>query len=106
MAYYLTVLLEGSGEQYSHLNLLMIDSPRKNLGAQASQNEQDEFKDEKIYNAIIRYFIDVGKTYNERIQLIVISNGYPEFLPKESIIAEFDSEGTNGLPRGLIDDAN
>ncbi len=106
MAYYLTVLLEGSGEQYSHLNLLMIDSPRKNLGAQASQNEQDEFKDEKIYNSIIRYFIDVGKTYNERIQLIVISNGYPEFLPKESIIAEFDSEGNNGLPHGLIDDAN
>lgn len=106
MAYYLAILLEGSGDQYSHLNLLMIDSPRKNLGAQASQNEQDEFKDEKIYNSIIKYFIDVGRTYSDRVQLIVISNGYPDILPKESIIAEFDSEGANGLPRGLIDDSN
>lgn len=106
MAYYLSILLEGSGDEYSHLNLLMIDSPRKNLGAQASQNEQEEFKDEKIFNSIIHYFVDISESHKDSIQLIVVSNGYPEFLPKKLIIAEFDSDGTGGLPRGLIDDAN
>ena len=30
---------------------------------------------------------------------------YPEFIPKECIVAEFDADEQHGLPRGLIDDA-
>lgn len=106
MAYYLAVLIEGADSQYSHLNILMIDSPRKNLGAQAPQGEEDEFKDEKIFNCIIKYLIRLDKDYKDKIQLIIVNNGYPEFLQKETIIAEFDAESHGGLPRGLIDDAN
>lgn len=103
MAYFLTILLEGSGDHYHHLGILMIDSPRKNLGAQAAVNEQDEFKDEVIFNSIIRYLISISYA-NDSIQLIVVNNGYPDFLPKDVIVAEFDSDGHNGLSRGLIDD--
>jgi len=105
MAYYLSILLEGFNEKYNQLNFLIIDSPRKNLGAQASQNEQEEFKDEKIFNATIKYLHDVAESYKDNLQLIVVNNGYPDFLPKECIIVEFDSDTHNELLRGLIDDA-
>lgn len=105
MAYYLSILLEGCNENFFHPNLLIIDSPRKNLGAQASSNEQEEFKDEKIFNATIKYLCDVAEGNKDKVQLIVANNGYPDFLSKECIVAEFDSDGHNGLLRGLIDDA-
>jgi len=104
MAYYLAILLEGLSDNFYHINLLMLDSPRKNLGAKARQNEEDEFKDEKIFNAIIKCFVDIDKQYHDSLQLIVVNNGYPEFLPNEHIIAEFDTE-RDDLPNGLIDDA-
>lgn len=105
MAYYLSILIEGSSDNFGHLNLLMIDSPRKNLGAQEQTDEEEEFKDEKIFHNVIRWMIDLCNQKDEKIQLIVVNNGYPDFLPKNTIVAEFDSEGRNGLPRGLIDDA-
>lgn len=104
MAYYLTVLLEGIADNYHHLNILMIDSPRKNLGAKANSDADEEFKDEKIFEAIIKFFIRIDKEYNEKLQLIVVNNGYPDFLPADCIIAEFDTE-RDDLPNGLIDDA-
>jgi len=99
MAYYLSILIEG--EKYNHLGLLMIDSPRKNLGAKA---DQEDFKDEEIFNSIIRFFIQLDESNNDKIQLIVVNNGYPDFLPEDCIIAEFDGDGTKNLPYGLIDD--
>lgn len=105
MAYYLAVLLESSGDEFCHPNLLVIDSPRKNLGAQAKKDEQEEFKDEKIFNATIKYLYDTAERMKDRIQLIIVNNGYPEFLPLDCIVAEFDADGKNGLPRGLVDDA-
>lgn len=105
MAYYLSILIEGSSENFGHLNLLMIDSPRKNLGAQEQTDEEEEFKDEKIFHNVIRWMIDFCNQKAEFIQLIVVNNGYPDFLPKDIIVAEFDSEGRHGLPRGLVDDA-
>ncbi|HAO6735665.1 TPA: DNA recombination protein RecN, partial [Listeria monocytogenes] len=53
MAYYLSIFVETEEDIYNHLNLLMIDTPRKNLGT-SSQNE--EFQDEEIYNSVIKYF--------------------------------------------------
>jgi hypothetical protein len=105
MAYYLAILIEGSLEDFCHTNLLIIDSPRKNLGAQASQDEQEEFKDEKIFNSIIKCLYDIGEKNKDKMQLIIVNNGYPDFLPKECIIAEFDSDSHSGLSQGLIDDA-
>lgn len=105
MAYYIAILLKGSADDFYHLNLLTIDSPRKNLGAQAKREEEEEFKDEKIFNAIIKYLIDVCEKNKGKIQLIVVNNGYPDFLPREYIVAEFDADGYHGLPRGLIDDS-
>ena len=104
MAYYLAILIEGAGGMYHHLNLLLIDSPRKNLGAKIFAEADEEFKDEKIYNAIIKYFIQVGSELADNLQLVVVNNGYPDFLPSDCIVAEFDTENDD-LPNGLIDDA-
>lgn len=99
IAYYLAIAkMTLDTESFYHLNLLMIDSPRKNLGANASQ---EEFKDEEIFNSIIRTFIKFGKEHEQEIQLIVVNNGYPDFLPKEDLIEEFGTENRIGL----IDDA-
>lgn len=99
IAYYLAIAkttLDMS--RFYHLNLLMIDSPRKNLGANATQ---EEFRDEEIFNAIIATLIKIGKEHEKDIQLIVVNNGYPDFLPKEDLVVEFDPKERIGL----IDDA-
>ena len=104
MAYYLAILMVGFKE-FNHPGILIIDSPRKNLGAQASKEENKDFKDERIFNATIKYLYDVAEANKENIQLIVVNNGFPDFLPKDCVIAEFDSDESNALPKGLIDDS-
>lgn len=105
MAYYLSIALLKLKNK-NHLGLLIMDSPRKNLGADA--NLDDEFKDEAIFNSIIKYFMSIFDGENnddlEEIQLIIVSNGTPEYLDKKDLIIEFDGEGNKGLPYGLIDD--
>lgn len=104
MAYYLAVLLVGSNG-FNHPGLLIIDSPRKNLGAQASKEENEDFKDERIFNSTIKFLYDVAENNKENIQLIVVNNGFPEFLPRNCVVAEFDADEINSLPKGLIDDS-
>lgn len=104
MAYYLSLLVEGSKNNNAHPGLLIIDTPRKNLGADP-KSDDEIFKDEKIYNSIIQYFITLDIEMGEDLQIIIINNGYPEFLPKKHIAVEFDGDGTKELPYGLIDDA-
>lgn len=109
MAYFLAIALLESDNK-NHLGFLIIDSPRKNLGA--DPKDEEEFKDEEIFNSIIRYFISVSnrnvseetKNVTENLQLIIINNGYPDFLEKKDLIKEFDGKGTRDLPYGLIDD--
>ena len=101
----LIILLVGINESYRHPGMLIIDSPRKNLGAQASKNEDDEFKDEKIFNATIKHLYEIAEHNKECIQVIVVNNVHPDFIPNECVVAEFDSDQRNGLPQGLIDDA-
>lgn len=105
MAYYVTLLLVGVHENFSHPGILIIDSPRKNLGAQASKSDDDEFKDERIFNATIKHLYEVAEQNKECVQVIVVNNGFPDFIPHECIVAEFDPDQRNGLPQGLIDDA-
>lgn len=102
IAYFFALLLVGKDELFSHPNLLIIDSPRKNLGAQAAD---EEFRDEKIFNATIRYLYEKSEQYKNEIQVIVVNNGHPSFIPAECVVAEFDSDGRDGLPVGFIDDA-
>ena len=95
IAYYLSILIETTDDKtYNHLNLLLIDTPRKNLGATSNI---EEFQDESIYNSMIKYFISIGNELSDKLQLIVINNGYPDFLPKEDIVAEFSPNGKVGL---------
>ncbi|CAH1202922.1 hypothetical protein PAECIP111891_02145 [Paenibacillus allorhizoplanae] len=103
MAYYLSILICGTKEDNNHPGFLIIDSPRKNLGAD-SKIEDEEFKDEAIFNSIIKFFLLLDKEYKNDFQIIVINNGYPDFVSKDLIIKEFDGKGTKGLPYGLIDD--
>lgn len=103
MAYYLSIMLLGIQRDFYHPGLLLIDSPRKNLGAD-NKDTGYEFKDEEIFNSIIKTMYELSEDNKNKLQLIVINNGYPDFLPKECIIAEFDSDGRNGLKKGLIDD--
>lgn len=105
IAYYLALLIIGSADQYYHPNLLIIDSPRKNLGAQNTNDDDDEFKDEKIFNATIQCLYNIAESQKGEIQMIVVNNGYPDFLPRECVVAEFDADEQHGLPKGLIDDA-
>lgn len=93
MAYYLAILLESD----NHLNLLMIDTPGKNLGAHAAT---DDFQDEEILEAIIKYLMKLDEEFLETIQLFVINNGYPEILSKDKVILDFSPDGR----QGLIDD--
>ena len=69
------------------------------------KNEDDEFKDEKIFNATMKHLYEIAERNKECIQVIVVNNGYPDFIPNECVVAEFDSDQRNGLPQGLIDDA-
>ncbi|MTI49215.1 MAG: hypothetical protein FH761_15320 [Firmicutes bacterium] len=102
-AYYLSILLLGTTKEYNHLGLLIIDSPQSNLGA--SSNEDDDlFKDEKIYQSVVRYLVSLSEEYEDEFQILVVNNGYPNFLDSKYIIKEFDGNGTRELPYGLIDD--
>ncbi|MBN8211089.1 AAA family ATPase [Bacillus sp. NTK071] len=105
MAYFLSIALLESPNK-NHPGFIIIDSPRKNLGADAKSD--DEFKDEEIFNSIIKYFLSINNSDDENInndvQIIVINNGYPPFVPQEDLIKVFDGKGTGDLPYGLIDD--
>ena len=104
MAYYLSILMVGV-TKYNHLGVLIIDSPRKNLGAQAANGESEDFKDERIFNSTINYLYDIAEANKEEMQVIVVNNGFPNFLSRDCVIAEFDADEGNDLPKGLIDDS-
>lgn len=96
VAYYLTILEEASNKEIdsNHLNLLMIDTPSKNLGV---SSKSAEFQDEEIFKSIIGYFIELDNKLSNEIQLIIINNGYPDILPTKNIIKEFSADGNSGL---------
>jgi hypothetical protein len=99
MAYYLSVMICSEEQTGNHLGLLMIDTPRKNLGASSTSTE---FRDEKIYESIINYFLQLGKECENDFQLIIVNNGYPSDFPRDYIVKEFSFDGHDGL----IDDYN
>ncbi|MBF1722337.1 MAG: hypothetical protein HXP00_06975 [Streptococcus sp.] len=94
MAYYLSIMICSEVQTGNHLGLLMIDTPRKNLGASSTSTE---FRDEKIYESIINYFLQLGKECENDFQLIIVNNGYPSDFPRDYIVKEFSSDGHDGL---------
>lgn len=96
VAYYLTILEVATNGKINsnHLDLLMIDTPSKNLGV---SSKKAEFQDEEIFKSMVGYFVELDQRMAERIQLIVINNGYPDNLPDKNIIKEFSSDGNSGL---------
>lgn len=99
MAYYLSIMICSEVQTGNHLGLLMIDTPRKNLGASSTSTE---FRDEKIYESIINYFLQLGEECENDFQLIIVNNGYPSDFPRDYIVKEFSFDGHDGL----IDDYN
>lgn len=94
MAYYLSIMICSEVQTGNHLGLLMIDTPRKNLGASSTSTE---FRDEKIYESIINYFLQLGKECKNDFQLIIVNNGYPSDFSPDYIVKEFSSDGHDGL---------
>ncbi|BET05445.1 hypothetical protein MASAN616_13080 [Streptococcus sp. SN-1] len=94
MAYYLSIMICSEVKTGNHLGLLMIDTPRKNLGASSTSTE---FRDEKIYESIINYFLQLGKECKNDFQLIIVNNGYPSDFSPDYIVKEFSSDGHDGL---------
>jgi len=94
MAYYLSIMICSEVKTGNHLGLLMIDTPRKNLGASSTSTE---FRDEKIYESIINYFLQLGKECENDFQLIIVNNGYPSDFSPDYIVKEFSSDGHDGL---------
>ena len=54
---------------------------------------------------LLKYLYEKAEQYKDEMQVIVVNNGHPSFIPSECVVAEFDSDGRDGLPIGLIDDA-
>lgn len=94
MAYYLSIMICSKVQTGNHLGLLMIDTPRKNLGASSTSTE---FRDEKIYESIINYFLQLGKECKNDFQLIVVNNGYPSDFSLDYIVKEFSSDAHDGF---------
>lgn len=118
IGYFISLLKNGLFASTNHPNFLVIDTIGKYLGKTKSQylsetNENDDKKegfsaeDPTKYLNIYKYLINLTKDRDD-VQVIVIDNDIPPVIANElksSIVAEFNTLGANGMPRGLIDDA-
>lgn len=87
-----------------HPKVILFDTIGKNLGTRELTNENDEFKDSKIFKSLLKYFADFSKKYNDRVQIIIVNNDYTSEINEEDIIIKFDGDGTKGIDYGLIND--
>ena len=67
-------------------------------------NENDEFKDSKIFKSLLKYFDNFSKKYGDRVQIIIVNNDYTNDINEVDIIVKFDGDGTKGINYGLIND--
>lgn len=88
-----------------HPGILMLDTVGKNLGAVENQdNNEDEFRDHKIFRLMMKHLSEFAKRNEDSIQLVLINNHYTSDIKEEDIIVKFDGDGTHGNKYGLIDD--
>ncbi|WP_336129417.1 hypothetical protein [Mesoflavibacter sp. CH_XMU1422-2] len=105
IAYFLSILeLSLELKKSYHPKVLLLDTVGKNLGTRDVEDANDEFKDTKIFKAVIKYLVGFSEKYKSKMQLFVINNDYTEDINESDIIVKFDGDGTKGYQYGLIDD--
>jgi len=118
IGYFISLLKNSLSSSTNHPNFLIIDTIGKYLGKTKQQYLEDtNVYDDKIegfsaddptkYLNIYKYLIKLTKDRDD-VQIIVIDNDIPPVMASElksSIVVEFNTMGTSGMPRGLIDDA-
>jgi len=105
IAYFMSILeVSLSLKKSFHPKVILFDTIGKNLGTRESNNENDEFKDSKIFKSLLIYFSEFSKKYNDRVQIVIINNDYTSDIKEEDIIIKFDGEGNKGFDYGLIND--
>lgn len=105
IAYFMSILeVSLSLKKSYHPKVILFDTIGKNLGTRESTNENDEFKDSKIFKSLLKYFSDFTTKYNNDIQIIIVNNDYTSEIKEEDIIIRFDGDGTKGIDYGLIND--
>lgn len=105
IAYFMSILeVSLSLKKSFHPKVILFDTIGKNLGTRESNNENDEFKDSKIFKSLLKYFSEFSKKYNDRVQIVIINNDYTSDIKEEDIIVKFDGEGNKGFDYGLIND--
>ncbi|WP_288984216.1 hypothetical protein [uncultured Flavobacterium sp.] len=105
IAYFMSILeVSLSLKKSFHPKVILFDTIGKNLGTRESNNENDEFKDSKIFKSLLKYFSEFSKKHNDRIQIVIINNDYTSDIKEEDVIIKFDGEGNKGFDYGLIND--
>jgi nicotinamide riboside kinase len=105
IAYFMSILeISLSLKKSYHPKVVLFDTIGKNLGTRESTDNNDEFKDSKIFKSLLKYFDDFSKKYKDKVQIIIVNNDYTSDISDEDIIIKFDGDGSKGISYGLIND--
>jgi DNA repair ATPase RecN len=122
IGYLCSLMEEALKTTISFPSFLMIDTVGKYLGKTQQQKYGEEtdtyadaeeaVSDPQKYQNIFEYIIQIAGDYDLKkrtCQFILVDNDVPDHIVDKLsgfIVAHFSSEKTNGLPVGLIDDAD
>jgi hypothetical protein len=122
IGYLCSLMEEALKSTISFPSFLMIDTVGKYLGKTKQQKYGEEtdisadaeeaVSDPQKYQNIFEYIIQIAGDYDlekRTCQFILVDNDVPDHIVDKLsgfIVAHFSSEKTNGLPVGLIDDAD
>jgi hypothetical protein len=122
IGYLCSLMEEALKSTISFPSFLMIDTVGKYLGKTKQQKYGEEtdisadaeeaVSDPQKYQNIFEYIIQIAGEYDQKertCQFILVDNDVPDHIVDKLsgfIVAHFSSEKTNGLPVGLIDDAD
>lgn len=105
IAYFMSILEVSLALKKSyHPKVILFDTIGKNLGTREQSEDGDEFKDSRIFKALLTYFKNFSNKYKDKTQIILINNDYTSDIEEEDIIVKFDGDGTKGYDYGLIYD--
>lgn len=105
IAYFMSIMeISLSLKKSYHPKVILFDTIGKNLGTRELTNENDEFKDSKIFKSLLKYFDNFSKKYGDKVQIIIVNNDYTSDINEDDIIVKFDGDGTKGINYGLIND--
>jgi hypothetical protein len=101
VSWFLSIFECALESQGSHPGFIMIDSPQKNIGLGASEQEP-EFRDTKIVEGLYRHLLGKASEYGNDAQWIIVDNQPPDIA--DGFIAVRFSRRRDLPPYGLIDD--